>query len=123
MWMPSALDATKTRYIALFDAIGIASRAYHEAERIGLVQARVGSGTFVFQHSQDGSALQTPSSIDGFIDLCANFALPPHPLVIQQVLKDILDRLPQLDLLGYQLAQGVPHQLLWAQTWFRYFLA
>ncbi|HIG36290.1 MAG TPA: hypothetical protein EYQ12_01400 [Oceanospirillaceae bacterium] len=61
--------------------------------------------------------------MDGCIDLCANFALLPEHLGIQQVLKQISDRLPQLDLLGYQLAQGVPHQLLWAQTWFRYFLA
>ena len=149
MWIPNTLDSTKTRYLALCDAIRVAikegvlkhgeklpthrrladklgitagtvSRAYHEAERLGLVQARVGSGTFVFQDSQAGSGLsvlQTPSAIDGTIDLCANFALPPQHLGLQQVLKQISDQLPQLDLLGYQPAQGVAHQLLWAQAW------
>ena len=108
----------------LADKIGVTagtvSRAYQEAERLGLVQARVGSGTYVYQNSgtvSGLSALQTPCATENVIDLCANFALPPEHQGLQQALAQVSERLPQLNLLGYQPAHGVPHQLEWAQAW------
>jgi DNA-binding transcriptional MocR family regulator len=149
MWIPTVLDANKPRYVALSDTIaqaiesgiltageklpthrwladrlgvtvGTVSRAYQEAERLGLVQAKVGSGTFVYQaeDNADGfSMLDTSELAENLVDMSVNLPVPAEQHGLQLALRDIADRLPTLNLLGYQPEQGAHHQRMWAQNW------
>lgn len=139
IWLPH-LPPTGTRYRALADAIGEAiadgvlregqrlppqrrladaldvtvgtvTRAYAEAERRGLVEARVGSGTYVRSHSSSVVFRQVGASTDiACIDLSLSLP-PPHP-DRPQGLGDALDAIrrdPQrlIESVAYQPEQGI----------------
>ncbi|MGB8712913.1 MAG: PLP-dependent aminotransferase family protein, partial [Onishia taeanensis] len=119
-WLPD-LDAATPRYQALVDrlaadiaagtlapgerlppqrlladalrvTVGTITRAYREAERRGLVEAKVGSGTRVRTLAADAPRFHHLShAADGSVDLSLSVPIP-HPMRVQQ-LSGVLERL------------------------------
>lgn len=149
MWIPE-LPLSGTRYRLLADAIGEAiaggalvegtrlppqrrladalgvtvgtvTRAYGEAERRGLVEARVGSGTYVRGSAPPiGAFRHLAASADDVIDLGLSLP-PPHPdrpRALGEALSAIA-RDPQAltQAVSYQSEQGMPRHREALATW------
>ena len=90
--------------------VGTIPRAYREAERRGLVEAKVGSGTRVRSLAADAPAFHHLSHApDGSVDLSLNVPIP-HPMRAQQlaaVMERLAHRPGAIDAaLAYQPEQG-----------------
>lgn len=95
---------------ALRVTVGTITRAYREAERRGLVEAKVGSGTRVRSLAADAPAFHHLSHApDGSADLSLNVPIP-HPMRAQQlaaVMERLAHRPGAIDAaLAYQPEQG-----------------
>ncbi len=109
---------------ALADKLGVTvgtiTRGYAEAERRGLVEARVGSGTFIRNAlaSADNFAIlrHTPSEL---IEFSLNLPVPSDAnKMFGEVLQELAGEVGQdLDFLSYQPEQGLPQQRQWAAQW------
>lgn len=103
--------------------VGTVTKAYAEAERLGLLTSTVGRGTFVADHARprsNGQASSTTAPSNGPIDLSLN--LQVHPLGTQ-VIAETLSRLPQRPDLGETLRISPPVGIDWHRKtlamWFR----
>lgn len=147
IWPPKTLNPDKPKYHALADAIeqaianntlspgarlppqrrladqldvtiGTVTRGYAEAERRGLLEAIVGSGTYVRQRTQAESFRIQPAS-DNTIDLGFTLALDDHQhhLVSQQL--RTLAESPALlaELLSFVPETGLPRHREAARQW------
>lgn len=147
MWLPGDLNSAKPKYQALADAIaqavadgdlppgtklppqrrladalrvtlGTITRAYAEAERRGLLEATVGSGTYVRQQQQsDGFRIQERSS--SVIEMGFTLAMDEGQTeLLRRHTRDILDT-PQLfdALLDYVPETGLRAHREAAQRW------
>ncbi len=96
------------------------TRAYGEARRRGLIDARVGQGTFI---SETTARSQPSAPFATKIDLSMN--IPPQPveanldLRIAQGLKAVQDAFGFSALLNYQRAGGAEHDAAAAVKWLR----
>jgi len=109
---------------ALADLLGVTvgtiTRGYAEAERRGLVEARVGSGTFIrnaLARADNFAILRhTPSAL---IEFSLNLPVPSDAnRMFGEVLQELADEVGQnLDFLSYQPEQGLPQQRQWAAQW------
>jgi len=109
---------------ALADRLGVTvgtiTRGYAEAERRGLVEARVGSGTFIRNaqaHADNFAILRhTPSEL---IEFSLNLPVPSDAnRMFGEVLQELAGEVGQdLDFLSYQPEQGLPQQRQWAAQW------
>ena len=109
---------------ALADQLGVTvgtiTRAYAEAEKRGLVTARVGSGTYIrdTEHAISNQFAIMSHEQRHLIDFTQNLPVPAdNQLILQQTLQDIAADAGSMDLLGYQPERGTKHQLRWAQQW------
>lgn len=151
IWMPVIPESNTPRYVAIADAIELAiknqtltagerlpthrafaehlavtvgtiTRGYAEAERRGLVSARVGSGTYVngLQSGEDQFAILTPKT-SGRINFSLNLQVASEPSqMFAEILQEIAaDADTQLDLLAYQPEQGLTRQRQWALEWLK----
>ena len=102
--------------------IGTVTKAYAEAERLGLLSSAVGRGTFVADHGRPLAANRqvSTSTVDGPLDLSLN--LQVHPLGTQ-VIAETLARLPQRPDLAETLLIAPPAGIDWQRRtlagWFR----
>ncbi|RDL46651.1 HTH-type transcriptional regulator TauR [Ensifer sp. M14] len=147
-WLPAIRKANGPLYIAIADAIAVdiaegrlsegarlppqralagalgidfttVSRAYNEARHRGLVEGRVGQGTYVKARRMKG--LQPAA--DGLVDMSMN--LPPlfdDPVLTMRLWSDIASLQSEhgLDLLmRYQAAGGAQHNRTVGATWLR----
>jgi len=109
---------------ALADLLGVTvgtiTRGYAEAERRGLVEARVGSGTFIrntlAREDQFAILRHTPSAL---IEFSLNLPVPSDgSTMFAEVLQELAGEVGQdLDFLSYQPEQGLPQQRQWAAQW------
>ncbi|WP_114416449.1 PLP-dependent aminotransferase family protein [Marinospirillum perlucidum] len=113
----------------LADALGVTTgtvtRGYAEAERRGLVEARVGSGTYVYDRQDDQRPnfyhLQAENE-DNRLDLSLSLMVPsPQRLQgLQQALQTLIeDPLQLAEVLAYQSERGQPQQLAVFCDWFQ----
>lgn len=101
--------------------VGTVTRGYAEAERRGLLNAIVGSGTYVSRGQQNDvqfSHLNPHESVE--IDLSLNLPIANQPApgldkIIQQISQD-KQKLHQLML--YQQESGLSQHQIWAANWF-----
>lgn len=101
--------------------VGTVTRGYAEAEKRGVVHARVGSGTFV------SSARDRPAGLAILareqrqrIDFSLNLPVPiDTDRLLQASLREVADDVPNLDLVGYQPEKGALHQRQWAMQWLK----
>lgn len=105
---------------ALKVTVGTVTRAYREAERRGLVEARVGSGTRVRGQEQKPHFHHLTRAGQDSIDLSLS-VLIPNPLREQQ-LSAILEQLAQMPeaiqtVMNYQPEQGCPQQRAQLSEW------
>lgn len=151
IWHPHLKDNNQPRYIAIADAIaeaiqesvlttgdklptqrwladelgvtvGTITRGYAEAERRGLVYAKVGSGTYIAPREKKTTRefeVDKQRERDRY-DFTLNHPSTGHVQpgfsdVLQEVAKDI----HRLDLLTYQPEQGQPRHRAWASNWLR----
>jgi len=149
MWNPEIVDTKAPLYVSLADAIekgiqnselvmgeklpthraladklevtvGTVTRGYAEAERRGLLEARVGSGTFVKGSNSKRSKFSILHSrptdlIDFSLNLpIASDASPLLSGILKELSKDVSS---ELDLLSYQPEQGLPRHRQWAAQW------
>ena len=104
---------------ALNVTVGTVTRGYAEAERRGLVNAIVGSGTFVSSGQSDVSFGHVNSQEAKEIDLSLNLPVANQPAPgIARIMQEIsaeTDNLNQLML--YQQENGLQRHRQWAQNW------
>ncbi|WP_018719389.1 PLP-dependent aminotransferase family protein [Arhodomonas aquaeolei] len=112
---------------ALADALGVTvgtvTRGYAEAERRGLVSARVGSGTYV-RSPQDGSGQGfsvAPAAEDGDIDFGLAFPVPMgRTPALADALRDLAgDDAALAECLGYHPEAGLPRHRTELARWLR----
>ncbi|MFN4144057.1 PLP-dependent aminotransferase family protein [Aestuariivirga sp.] len=98
---------------------GTVTRAYAEAEKMGLVAGEVGRGSFVKAPGAQARAYEIPSpSKSGIIDLSQ--ASPPRIHALQDLdtaLRQIMASPSRLDLLDYTPAEGHPLHRAMGVTW------
>ncbi|RVU85809.1 PLP-dependent aminotransferase family protein [Leucothrix sargassi] len=99
--------------------VGTVTRGYAEAEKRGVVHARMGSGTFIASNDdrQDSFSMEVRGKSD-IIDMSLNLPLlvetDQH---LQESLRQVTEDVPLLDLVGYQHEQGALHQREEACRW------
>ena len=149
-WVPQIEGADGPIYLAIADAIGTAvtagtlragdrlpthraladslkvdlttiTRAYTEAQKRGLLQARVGRGTFV--RAEPSTAPVRAHPPDGPIDLGMNLppipTNPPLPVLLQQGLPRLLAETDPSLLLTYRTGCGSADERAAGATWLR----
>ena len=111
--------------------VGTVTRSYAEAERRGLVTARVGSGTYVnvssssnqlaslSLHSTQAMDVGLRASSSGRINFSMNLQIASD---CKQMFAEVLEAIArdaeqQMDLLAYQPEQGLPRHRDWAARW------
>jgi len=101
--------------------VGTVTRAYAEAERRRLVEARVGSGTFIRGSSLSSGQFQvTDSTVDTGIDLGFSIALElDQPEHLKQTLAKIQDSPVLPHLLRYQSEFGLEHHREAGRQWLK----
>ncbi len=109
---------------ALADQLGVTvgtiTRAYAEAEKRGLVTARVGSGTYIRDNKQPLASQFAIMAEEqrSLIDFTQNLPVPAdNQQILQQTLRDIAADASCNELLGYQPERGIKRQRQWAQQW------
>jgi DNA-binding transcriptional MocR family regulator len=97
--------------------LGTVTRAYAEAQRLGLVSGRIGSGTFIHARNRPQAA-PDEASTSGTIDLAFN---QPAIDAAHPALPDVLNRIARLkdaaSLLDYQTAPGKPTHRAAGAAW------
>jgi DNA-binding transcriptional MocR family regulator len=149
-WVPQIEGASGPIYLAIADAIGAAvsagtlsagdrlpthraladsldvdlttiTRAYAEAQKRGLLQARVGRGTFVRSDRSTAPIKASPS--DGPVDLGMNLPpIPTHPplsALLQQGLSRLLAETDPTLLLAYRTGCGSADERAAGAAWLR----
>ncbi len=99
--------------------VGTVTRGYIEAEKRGVVHARVGSGTFIrsVDDKPDGFAILAREQRQR-IDFSLNVPiLIDSGRLLQKSLREVADDVANLDLIGYQPEKGALHQRQWAVQW------
>ncbi|MEZ5534321.1 MAG: PLP-dependent aminotransferase family protein [Thiolinea sp.] len=149
IWTPDITDAANARYQAIADEIergisdqsllpgsklpthraladqlgvtvGTVTRAYAEAEKRGLVSARVGSGTFIRDagHADKSQFAIMSNEQRSRIDFTQNLPVPTdNQQILQQTLQDIAADTACTELLGYQPERGIKRHRQWAAQW------
>jgi len=98
--------------------IGTVTRGYAEAEKRGVVTARVGRGTFIRSDEQDRGFAILAREQRNRIDFTQNLPIPMDTdRYLQMALREVAEDVPNLDLVGYQPEKGVNHQREWAAQW------
>ncbi|RON20630.1 GntR family transcriptional regulator [Pseudomonas brassicacearum] len=106
--------------------IGTISRAYGELERVGLVVARVGDGTYVRQRGmerpRDGGFRNVSEEPQGFFDMSRNQPIPgQEALFLSQSLQALaLDPQALRHLSGYTADAGLPRHRAAGAHWLRH---
>ncbi|WP_460153684.1 aminotransferase-like domain-containing protein [Pseudomonas sp. S2_B07] len=106
--------------------IGTISRAYGELERVGLVLARVGDGTYVRQRGmerpRDGGFRNVSDEPQGFFDMSRNQPIPgQEALFLSQSLQALaLDPGALQHLCGYIADAGLPRHRVAGAHWLRH---
>lgn len=97
--------------------LGTVTRAYAEAQRLGLLSSRIGSGTFIHARNRPhATANEAPTA--GAIDLAFNQpAIDPDRPALQEVLAKIARRNDATSLLDYQTAPGKPTHRAAGAAW------
>lgn len=101
---------------ALADRLGVTvgtiTRAYAEAERRGLLAARVGNGTWVREHGESKPAdWPVREELEGRIELWQNLPVPiDRAAMLAPLLHQVADEGDLNRLLGYDQEAGRPHQ-------------
>ena len=101
--------------------VGTVTRGYAEAEKRGVVHARVGSGTFISSANDKpvGFAILAREQRQR-IDFSLNLPVPVDTdNLLQESLREVADDVPNLDLVGYQSEKGALRQRQWAQQWLK----
>ncbi len=111
----------------LAEALGVSvqtvSRAYAQAEKMGLVQARVGSGTWInmLDDSREAEYLRTsePRPEAALIDLSIAHpvCLPMHHLRFREALAELAEHAPGDIISACRPIAGLPHQRERANAW------
>ena len=89
-------------------AVGTITRAYAEAERLGLVRGEIGRGTFVTSVGRPSYALKKGASAARLIELGMNEPLSAADPDIATSLRALAKRNDLQDLLRYQPPEGMP---------------
>jgi DNA-binding transcriptional MocR family regulator len=99
--------------------VGTVTRGYAEAEKRGVVSARMGSGTFVASDEEKPSSFSMLArNRSELIDMSLNLPmLVETDQHLQASLRQVADDVPLLDLVGYQHEQGAQHQREEACRW------
>jgi DNA-binding transcriptional MocR family regulator len=99
--------------------VGTVTRGYAEAEKRGVVNAHVGSGTFIASNDErKDSFSMLARKNDELIDMSINLPmLVETDRYLQASLRQVADDVPLLDLVGYQHEQGALHQRETACDW------
>jgi DNA-binding transcriptional MocR family regulator len=106
--------------------IGTISRAYGELERVGLVVARVGDGTYVRQRgmerARDGGFRNVSEAPQVFFDMSRNQPIPgQEALLLSQSLQTLaLDPQALRHLSGYTADAGLPRHRAAGAHWLRH---
>ncbi|MBK5351800.1 PLP-dependent aminotransferase family protein [Pseudomonas sp. TH41] len=106
--------------------IGTISRAYGELERVGLVVARVGDGTYVRQHGmerpRDGGFRNVSDEPQPFFDMSRNQPIPgDEALFLSQSLQALaLDPVALQRIGGYTAEAGLPRYRAAGAHWLRH---
>ena len=101
--------------------VGTVTRGYAEAEKRGVVHARVGSGTFISSaHDKPVGFAILAREQRQRIDFSLNLPVPiDTDRMLQASLREVADDVPNLDLVGYQPEKGSLRQREWARHWLK----
>ena len=84
--------------------VGTVTRAYAEAQRLGLLVGEVGRGSFIAQRAPADALYHAPPERDGTIDMSLNY--PPAEPLSEAALRDSLEALSRRNDLGHLLPYG-----------------
>ena len=101
--------------------LGTVTHAYREAERRGLVQARVGRGTFVASAVAAGDSLGLPESGGGVVEMSVDLPVHAEDPDLAPVLRDLARRGDLDEMLRYHAHAGTPRHRRAGVEWLRRF--
>ena len=84
--------------------VGTVTRAYAEAQRLGLLVGEVGRGSFIAQRAPADALYHAPPQRDGVVDMSLNY--PPAEPLAEAALRDSLEALARRNDLGHLLPYG-----------------
>lgn len=98
-------------------AVGTITRAYAEAERLGLVRGEIGRGTFVASLGRGSNLLRKDAPPARYVDLAMNEPLSAADPDLAVALRAMSKRQDLQDLLRYHPPEGIPRHRATGAKW------